>query len=83
MTNQQKFEILKASTYGESPEQIAAAEGIFPAEALKPSKCAKYRAAPVGGDYHAWQLDNHTAGGQDGYAGTFGQTIDRPQTCGE
>ena len=33
MTNQQKFEVVKAFAYGETPEQIAAAEGISPAEA--------------------------------------------------
>lgn len=52
-------------------------------EALKPSKCAKYRVAPVGGGYYGWQYDNQTAGGQDGYAGTFGQVIDRLQMCVE
>ena len=83
MTNQQKFEIVKAFAYGKTSEQTAAAEEIFPAEALKPSKCAKYRAAPVDGGYCAWQLGNQTAGGQNGYAGTFGRTIDRLQICGE
>ena len=33
MTNQQKFEVIKAFAYGETPEQIAAAEGISLAEA--------------------------------------------------
>ena len=33
MTNQQKFEIIKALAYGETPEQVAAAEGITLAEA--------------------------------------------------
>lgn len=33
MTNQQKFEVIKAFAYGETPEQIAAAEGISTAEA--------------------------------------------------
>ena len=33
MTNQQKFEVIKAFAYGETPEQIAVAEGISPAEA--------------------------------------------------
>ena len=35
MTNQQKFEIVKAFAYGETPEQIAAAEGISSAEAQR------------------------------------------------
>ena len=50
-------------------------------EALKPSKCAKYRVAPVGGGYYSWQLDNQTAGGQDGYAGSFGREIGKLQLC--
>ena len=32
MTNQQKFEIIKAFAYGEEPQQIAEAEGVAIAE---------------------------------------------------
>lgn len=32
MTNQQKFEIIKALAYGETPEQAAEAEGVDAAE---------------------------------------------------
>ena len=40
---------------------------------------AKYRVSPVGGGYYPWQYDNETSGGQDGYAGLFGRSIDRIQ----
>lgn len=35
MTNQQKFEIIKALAYGETAEQAAAAEGVAIAEVQK------------------------------------------------
>ncbi len=40
---------------------------------------AQYRVAPVGGSYWPWQFDNEVGGGQDGYAGVFGQAMDRFQ----
>ena len=40
---------------------------------------AKYRVSPVGGSYYDWQYNNEKTGGQDGYAGAFGKTIDRFQ----
>lgn len=40
---------------------------------------AKYRVAPLNGDYFPWQYDAEKGGGQDGYAGLFGQRIDRFQ----
>lgn len=40
---------------------------------------AQYRVSPVNGSYWDWQFDNETTKGQDGYAGTFGKTIDRFQ----
>ena len=42
-------------------------------------KKAKYRVAPCGGNYYAWQYDNETGGGQDGYAGAFGKAIGKVQ----
>jgi lysozyme len=44
-------------------------------------KVAKYRVAPVGGDYYDWQRDDETDKGQDGYAGSPGAAIDRIQIC--
>ena len=68
--------------YAGDGREIDAVQAIYyTPEALKPSKCAKYRIAPVGGGYYGWQLDNQTTGGQDGYAGTFGKTIDHLQMC--
>lgn len=42
-------------------------------------KAAKYRVAPVGGNYYDWQKDTQKTGGQDGYAGCFGQAIGKLQ----
>lgn len=46
---------------------------------IRPYKRAKYRVAPVGGNYYAWQYDNETTGGQDGFAGVFGENIGKLQ----
>lgn len=40
---------------------------------------AKYRVSPVGGSYYSYQYDNEKTNGQDGYAGSFGNAIDRLQ----
>lgn len=40
---------------------------------------AKYRVSTVKNKYFDWQYDNKKEHGQDGYAGTFGKTIDRLQ----
>ena len=40
---------------------------------------AKYKVSPVGGGYYDWQYDTEKTNGQDGYAGSFGKTIDRLQ----
>ena len=42
-------------------------------------KKAKYRVSPLGGNYWPWQYDNEKDDSQDGYAGSFGQAIDRFQ----
>ena len=46
---------------------------------IRPYKRAKYRVAPVKDDYYGWQYDTETTGAQDGYAGSFGDSIDRFQ----
>ena len=38
---------------------------------------AKYKVSPINGDYYDWQYDDQTSDGQDGYAGLFGNNIDR------
>ena len=48
-------------------------------EDIRPYKRAKYRVAPVGGNYYDWQFDNEKDRQQDGYAGAFGKEIDRFQ----
>ena len=40
---------------------------------------AQYRVSPLNGNYWPWQYDNETGAGQDGYAGAFGQAMDRFQ----
>lgn len=40
---------------------------------------AKYHVAPVNGSYYSYQYDNEKTNGQDGYAGCFGQAIDKFQ----
>ena len=48
-------------------------------EGIRPYKKAKYRVSPLNGSYWPWQHDTETTGGQDGYAGSFGQRMDRFQ----
>lgn len=43
------------------------------------SQKAQYRVSPVNGNYYDWQYNNETGGGQDGYAGSFGEKVDRFQ----
>lgn len=38
---------------------------------------AKYRVSPLNSGYFDWQYDDQTSSGQDGYAGLFGNNIDR------
>ena len=46
---------------------------------IRPYQKAKYRVAPVGGGYYAFQYDSETTNGQDGYAGLFGKAIGKFQ----
>lgn len=46
---------------------------------IRPYKKAKYRVSPLKGNYWLWQYDNEKDDSQDGYAGKFGQQIDRLQ----
>lgn len=40
---------------------------------------AQYRISPVKRGYYSWQYNDETTGGQDGYAGAFGVSMDRFQ----
>lgn len=40
---------------------------------------AKYRVSPLNGNYYSYQYDNEKSSTQDGYAGSFGKSIDRLQ----
>lgn len=48
---------------------------------IRPYKKAVYRVAPTGGGYYPYQHDNERGGGQDGYAGLFGRSIQKLQIC--
>ena len=48
-------------------------------DSIRPYKKAKYRVSPLRGNYWPWQYDNETDDSQDGYAGSFGQRMDRFQ----
>lgn len=39
----------------------------------------RYRVAPIGKNFYNYQYDTETTNGQDGYAGSFGKSIDRFQ----
>ncbi len=43
------------------------------------TKKAKYHVSPLKGNYWPWQYDNEKDDSQDGYAGSFGQQLDRFQ----
>ncbi|MGW8114187.1 glycoside hydrolase family 25 protein [Caproicibacterium sp. NSD3] len=46
---------------------------------IRPYRKACYRVSALNGDYYDWQQDNEIKNGQDGYAGCFGEKIDRFQ----
>ena len=48
-------------------------------DSIRPYKRAKYRVSPMNGNYWPWQYDNEKDDSQDGYAGSFGQRMDRFQ----
>lgn len=63
-------EIDAIEVYYNTPERIKKGLGY-----LK----AKYRISPVNKGYYNWQYDNEKINRQDGYAGSFGRSIDRFQ----
>lgn len=56
--------------YYNTPQDVINAQGY---------QKAQYRVSPVGKGYYAWQHDNETGNGQDGYAGAYGVPFDRFQ----
>ena len=48
-------------------------------DSIRPYKKAKYHVSPLKGNYWPWQYDNEKDDNQDGYAGSFGQQLDRFQ----
>lgn len=47
------------------------------AESLNKYLVAKYKVSAISKEYFDWQHDDQTSNGQDGYAGLFGNNIDR------
>lgn len=68
-----------ATGYAGNGKPIDAVEIYYTTPAGQTVRKAKYRVAPVGGDYYSWQNDNETTNGQDGYAGLFGRNIGKLQ----
>lgn len=58
--------------------EIDAIQIIYTAPSGKKHK-AKYRVSPLRGNYYDYQINNEKTGGQDGYAGAFGRSVDRIQ----
>lgn len=48
-------------------------------DGIRPLKKAVYRVSPLKKGYYSFQYDTETGNGQDGYAGSFGKSIDRFQ----
>ena len=70
-----KYNIKDATTgYAGNGQPIDAIQIVYDG-----GKVAKYRVAPVGGNYYDWQKDNQTTNGQDGYAGCLGRSIGKLQ----
>lgn len=62
--------------YAGNGKAIDAVEIIYEGEN---GKVAQYRVSPIKKEYFSWQKNKHNTDGQDGYAGLFGQKIDKLQ----
>lgn len=63
-------EIDAIQIYYTTPSNISTSIGVLR---------AKYHVSPVKSGYYSYQYDTETTNGQDGYAGSFGKSIDRLQ----
>ena len=63
-------EIDAVRIYYETPGELLEKNSIYK---------AKYRTSRVGSEYYDWQYDDEKSNGQDGYAGSFGKSMDRLQ----
>lgn len=52
---------------------------FYTPSSIRPYKKARYRVSPINRDYYSYQYDDETTNSQDGYAGCFGNKIDRLQ----
>lgn len=64
---------------GDGRNDIDAVEVYFTTPSGYQYKKAKYRVAPIGGNYYSWQTDNDKGNGMDGYAGAFGKSFGKFQ----
>ena len=65
--------------YAGNGKEIDAVEIYYFTPKGKTVRKAKYRVSPLKGGYWPWQYDDEKTGGQDGYAGAFGRSMDRLQ----
>ena len=65
--------------YAGNGKEIDAIEVYYFTPKGKAVRKAKYRVSPLKGGYWPWQYDDEKTGGQDGYAGAFGRSMDRLQ----
>ncbi len=66
---------------GDMVSEIDAIEILYYTPHGKLEKRAKYRVSPLNRSYYSYQYDGETSNGQDGYAGSYGKSIDRIQIC--
>ena len=64
---------------GDGVHEIDAIEVYYTTPDGVTTHYAKYRVAPNLQSYYGWQIDDQAGDGMDGYAGQFGNTIDRFQ----
>lgn len=70
----------KKNGYAGVGEEIDAIQVYYyTPNSIRPYKRAKYRVSPVKKGYYSWQYDTETTNKQDGYAGKYGESIDRFQ----
>jgi hypothetical protein len=66
--------------YAGNGQEIDAVEAYYYSPAgMHPLRCAHYKVSPNLQSYYPEQIDDNTDSGMDGYAGVFGNTIDRVQ----
>jgi hypothetical protein len=73
------YNLADINGYAGNGEQIDAVEAYFVTPDGEPYEYAHYKVSPNLQSYYPEQIDDEVDGGMDGYAGVFGNTIDRVQ----